>query len=227
MYLSELKLWKVMELPYFKHSAQKLEVRSLLLLLQILKWQLKMISITEIQNQFLFKFELIKITGRIILYFKKCLRHVFFSQKFRVFFKMWFVKVERCKQLKCFKVLMNCIIIIYCATIRIMSSLCSAPDKPQAPIVTESVNRTVTVQLKPVLPTLGPISAYQIIVLNEDNAAIGINKGTVLKSMSVAAAENLTQYITAELKPEVIQITHLLWLSFWDIYPGSPLARIL
>ena len=90
-----------------------------------------------------------------------------------------------------------------------MSSLCSAPDKPQAPIVTESVNRTVTVQLKPVLPTLGPISAYQIIVLNEDNAAIGINKGTVLKSMSVAAAENLTQYITAELKPEVIQITHL------------------
>lgn len=78
------------------------------------------------------------------------------------------------------------------------------PDKPQAPIITESANRTVTVQLKPVLPTLGPITAYQLIVLNEDNAAIGIHKDTILKSWSVASAENLTQYITAELKPEVI-----------------------
>ena len=78
------------------------------------------------------------------------------------------------------------------------------PDKPQAPITTESANRTVTVQLKPVLPTLGPITAYQLIVLNEDNAAIGIHKDTILKSWSVASAENLTQYITAELKPEVI-----------------------
>jgi len=100
------------------------------------------------------------------------------------------------------------------------------PDKPQAPIVTESVNRTVTVQLKPVLPTLGPISAYQIIVLNEDNAAIGINKGTVLKSMSVAAAENLTQYITAELKPEEFKQEFTIGdRKFYQGFSNAPLPN--
>ena len=78
-----------------------------------------------------------------------------------------------------------------------------APDIPERPVVIKSGNNTATIQLKPVLPTQGPISAYRVIVLNEDVGSIGVHKDTPLKSWSEARSENLPYYITAELKPEV------------------------
>ena len=78
----------------------------------------------------------------------------------------------------------------------------SDPDRPQAPIITQSVNRTVTIQLKPVLPNLGPVSAYQIIVLDQDSA---FDQDAPLKNFAQASKEKRHQYITAQLKPEVIQ----------------------
>lgn len=78
-----------------------------------------------------------------------------------------------------------------------------APDKPERPIILKSANNTATIQLKPVLPSHGPISAYRLIVLNEDAASIGVHKDTVLKRWSDAKAENLPHYIAAEMKPDV------------------------
>ena len=79
----------------------------------------------------------------------------------------------------------------------------SAPDTPERPVVIKSSNNTATIQLKPILPSHGPISAYRIIVLNEDAASIGVHKDTPLKRWSDAKAENLPYYIAAEMKPEV------------------------
>lgn len=78
-----------------------------------------------------------------------------------------------------------------------------APDRPERPVVIKAGNNTATIQLKPVLPNQGPISAYRIIVLNEDAAAIGVHKDTPLKSWSEAKMENLPYYIAAELRPQV------------------------
>jgi len=78
-----------------------------------------------------------------------------------------------------------------------------APDKPDRPIVLKSANNTATIQVKPILPSHGPISAYRIIVLNEDSASIGVHKDTPLKRWSEAKSENLPYYIAAEMKPEV------------------------
>ena len=83
----------------------------------------------------------------------------------------------------------------------------AAPDKPERPVVIKSVNNTATIQLKPVLPSHGPITSYRIIVLNEDAASIGVHKDSPLKNWAEAKAENLPFYIAAELRPEVCSIT--------------------
>lgn len=70
-------------------------------------------------------------------------------------------------------------------------------------MVIKSVNNTATIQLKPILPSHGPITAYRIIVLNEDAASIGVHKDSPLKKWVEAKAENLPFYIGAELRPEV------------------------
>ncbi len=70
-------------------------------------------------------------------------------------------------------------------------------------MVIKSVNNTATIQLKPILPSHGPITAYRIIVLNEDAASIGVHKDSPLKNWVEAKAENLPFYIGAELRPEV------------------------
>lgn len=78
-----------------------------------------------------------------------------------------------------------------------------APDKPEPPVVMKSANSTATIQLKPILPRHGPITAYRIIVVNEDAASIGVHEGSPLKNWAEANKENLPFYIAAELKPEV------------------------
>lgn len=70
-------------------------------------------------------------------------------------------------------------------------------------MVLKAANNSVTVQLKPVLPYLGPVSGYRIIVVNEDATVLNVHKDTPLKSYDEAAAEKLPHYIAAELKPEV------------------------
>lgn len=82
--------------------------------------------------------------------------------------------------------------------------LVSAPDKPEPPVVLSAANNTATIQLKPILPTHGPITAYRIIVMNEDATSIGVHKDSPLKTWAEAKSENLPFYITAELKPEVL-----------------------
>jgi hypothetical protein len=78
-----------------------------------------------------------------------------------------------------------------------------APDKPERPVVIKSANNTATIQLKPILPSHGPITSYRIIVLNEDAASIGVHKDSPLKNWAEAKAENIPFYIAAELSPEV------------------------
>lgn len=70
-------------------------------------------------------------------------------------------------------------------------------------MVIKAANSTATIQLKPVLPSLGPISGYRIIVVNEDAASLDVHKDTPLKGNTQALAEKLPHYIAAELKPEV------------------------
>ncbi|EFX71032.1 hypothetical protein DAPPUDRAFT_309238 [Daphnia pulex] len=77
-----------------------------------------------------------------------------------------------------------------------------APDKPERPVVIKSANNTATIQLKPILPSHGPITSYRIIVLNEDAASIGVHKDSPLKNWAEANAENIPFYIAAELSPE-------------------------
>lgn len=82
--------------------------------------------------------------------------------------------------------------------------LCPAPDKPEHPVVMKSANNTATIQLKPTLPRHGPITAYRIVVLNEDAVSIGVHGDSPLKNWVEAKNENLPFYVAAELKPEVL-----------------------
>ncbi|KAI9565171.1 hypothetical protein GHT06_008947 [Daphnia sinensis] len=84
----------------------------------------------------------------------------------------------------------------------VFSTEIGAPDKPEHPVVMKSANSTATIQLKPILPRHGPITAYRIIVVNEDAAAIGVHEGSPLKNWAEANKENLPFYVAAELKPE-------------------------
>lgn len=80
-------------------------------------------------------------------------------------------------------------------------------------MVIKSANNTATIQLKPILPSHGPITAYRIIVLNEDTASIGVHKDSPLKNWAEARKENLPFYIGAELKPEVLSFFSTLMLN--------------
>lgn len=66
----------------------------------------------------------------------------------------------------------------------------------------KSANNQVTLQLKPVLPTLGPVSKYLIVVVNEEVGSLRLHQDTQLKSAAEARTSNLPYYVTAELTPQ-------------------------
>ena len=67
----------------------------------------------------------------------------------------------------------------------------------------KSANNQETLQLKPVLPTLGPVSKYLIVVVNEEVGSLRLHQDTQLKSAAEARTSNLPYYVTAELTPQV------------------------
>lgn len=78
----------------------------------------------------------------------------------------------------------------------------------------KSANNQVTLQLKPVLPTLGPVSKYLIVVVNEEVGSLRLHQDTQLKSAAEARTSNLPYYVTAELTPQVRRF-YCLFMSVW------------
>ena len=87
--------------------------------------------------------------------------------------------------------------------------LSADPPEPPTPELIDVGDETLTVHLKPVLATNGPISAYQVVVIDESSPVVFNPK--MLSDWNHASSEGIPYYIAAEIPPEVSSIS-----EFWN-----------
>jgi hypothetical protein len=75
------------------------------------------------------------------------------------------------------------------------------PDEPSVPKVLSRDENSILIEIEPAKNTQGPISAYQIIVVDETVPST-FNE-TLLFAYAMAQTEDIPYYITAELSPDV------------------------
>jgi len=75
------------------------------------------------------------------------------------------------------------------------------PDEPSVPRVLSRDDSSITIEIEPAKNTNGPISAYQIIVVDETIPS-AFNESQLFP-YAMAQKEGLPYYIAAELSPDV------------------------
>ncbi|XP_059469461.1 putative inactive tyrosine-protein kinase Wsck [Neocloeon triangulifer] len=97
------------------------------------------------------------------------------------------------------------------------------PDEPDVPKVLSQDENSITIEITPAKNRNGPVSAYQVIVLDE-TVPTTFNESTLF-AYALAQKENIPYYITAELNPNSLDTKFVVGDGkFYGGYYNAPLA---
>ncbi|XP_065333783.1 putative inactive tyrosine-protein kinase Wsck isoform X1 [Cloeon dipterum] len=97
------------------------------------------------------------------------------------------------------------------------------PDEPEVPKVLSQDANSITIEITPARNQNGPISAYQIIVMDE-SVPTAFNESTLF-AYALAQKESIPYYITAELNPDSLDTKFVVGDGkFYGGYYNAPLS---